>query len=84
MDKKELMEMQAQAIKEAALFQLMTKEARERFRRVEMVHPDNAHQALMTILQQAQLGRLKEVDDEALKSILNNINSKKDYKIIRK
>jgi len=75
---------QAEAVKEAALFNFMTREARERFRRVEMAHPDNAHKALMIILQEIQKGKVKQVNDETLKKLLSLLNQKKDYKIIRK
>jgi len=76
---------QVQAVKDAALFNFMTREARERFRRVEMAHPENANKALMTILQGVQTGRIKQVNDEMLKSILIDLKSKKtEYNIINK
>jgi len=75
---------QAEAVKEAALFNFMTREARERFKRVELAHPENAHKALMIILNEVQKGKLKQVDDLTLKKLLNIINEKKEYKIIRK
>lgn len=76
-------EKQAQAVKEAALFQFMTKDARERFRRVEMAHPKNAQRALMFILQKVQQGAIKQVDEELLKKILTSLNNKKEYNIIQ-
>ncbi|MBD3312691.1 hypothetical protein GF352_04535 [archaeon] len=77
-------EKQAQAVKEAALFKFMTKDARERFRRVEMAHPGNAQRALMFILQKIQQGAIKQVDDNLLKKILANLKNKKEYNIINK
>lgn len=73
-----------QELKESALFNFMTKEARERFRRVELVHPELAGKALMTVLQGVQSGRVKVVDDSLFKSILESVNGKRAFNIINK
>ena len=73
-----------QELKDSALFNFMTKEARERFRRVEMVHPELAGKALMTVLQGVQTGRVKVVDDNLLKTILENVNGRKEFNILNK
>lgn len=77
-------ERQASQLKETALFNFMTKEARERFRRVEMVHPDLASKALMNVLQGVQSGSVRMVNDNVLKSILERLNNNKEYNILRK
>lgn len=74
-----------ESIKEAALFNFMSKEARERYRRVEMSHPDNANKALMILMQAIQKGKVKQVNDELLKRVLAELNSNKmEYNIIKK
>ncbi len=75
---------QAEMMKQAALFNFMSKEARERFKRVEMVHPELAQKAFMTVLQFVQSGRIKEVDEDLLKNILTSLKENNDYKIIKK
>ncbi len=71
--------------KESALFNFMTKEARERYRRVEMAHPEIANKALTIILQGVQTGRIKQANDETLRKILKELNNvKKDYNILRR
>ena len=78
-------EQQVQAIKDAALFNFMTKDARERFRRVEMAHPESAQKVFMFIIQKIQQGSIKQVDDELLKKLLITFNAqKKDYNIINR
>jgi DNA-binding TFAR19-related protein (PDSD5 family) len=75
---------QAEALKEAALFNFMTKEARERFRRVEMAHPENANKALMIILEAIQERKISQINDDLLKKVLKEIVEKKEYKIVRR
>ena len=75
---------QLAAAKESALFNFMTKEARERYRRVEIAHPETANKALTIILQGVQTGRIKQANDETLRKILKELsNVKKSYNIIR-
>ncbi len=71
----------AEELKNAALFRFFTKEARERFRRVELVHKELANNALMIILQAVQTGRLSIVDDKTLKAILSSVNNKPNYRV---
>ncbi len=71
-------------LKETALFNFMTKEARERYRRVEMVHPELASKVLMTVLQGVQTGKVRMVNEESLKGILAQLNNNKNYNITRK
>ncbi|MFA5406831.1 MAG: DNA-binding protein [Candidatus Nanoarchaeia archaeon] len=75
---------QAEMMKQAALFNFMSKDARERFKRVEMVHPNVAQKALMMALQWVQAGRVNEVNDELLKNILSSVKENKEYNIINK
>jgi DNA-binding TFAR19-related protein (PDSD5 family) len=72
------------ALKESALFNFMTKEARERYRRVEMVHPELANKVLVRVLQGVQMGKVKVVNDELLKGFLTQLNDNKGFNIIQR
>lgn len=74
----------ANQIKDQVLFTFMSKEARERYRRVELVHPELAGKALMTILEGIQRGKLRSVDDNLLKTILGDLSARKESGIVRK
>ncbi len=74
----------AEELKQLALFKFMTKEARERFKRVEIAHPDLAQKALSVILQGVQTGRVRIIDDSTFKNILMELSStKKEFRIRR-
>lgn len=69
--------MEAEMVKKAATLNYMTREARERFNNVKLAHPEVADEALMVILDGVRRGRVRMIDDPALKSILTQIINKK-------
>jgi DNA-binding TFAR19-related protein (PDSD5 family) len=64
---------------------VLTKKALERYGNLKTAHPELAMQLLSLLGQAIQNGRIKRVDDEALKNLLRRIQPKKHkFKITRK
>lgn len=71
-------------LKKTIMKKILSKEAIERLGRIKMVKPDLAVQLEMYLVQLYQSGKLKEeISDEQLKMILENLTTKKDFKIIK-
>ena len=69
---------------EAVVKQLFTKEEKERFSNIKTAHPEKALQVLMIIGQAMQKGDIGRIDDDKLKSVLMQMNQKREIKITRK
>jgi len=77
--------LQLEAVKKAAMFKFMTKDARERLNRVKVAHPDLAEKVELALMQAIQLGHLNgSITDVQLKNILTEIIDKKKTRIVRK
>jgi len=75
---------QIEEMKNFLMKKLLSKEAIERLGRIKLVKPDLAAQLELYLIQLYQSGRLKgEVSDEQLKTILDVITTKKEFKIIK-
>jgi len=75
---------QIEEMKNFLMKKLLSKEAIERLGRIRLVKPDLAAQLELYLIQLYQSGRLKgEVSDEQLKTILDVITTKKEFKIIK-
>ena len=75
---------QIEEMKNFLMKKLLSKEAIERLGRIRLVKPELAAQLELYLIQLYQSGRLKgEVSDEQLKTILDVITTKKEFKIIR-
>ncbi|RLG13796.1 MAG: hypothetical protein DRN71_04200 [Candidatus Nanohalarchaeota archaeon] len=82
-EQRQLMEMQAQ-IKQI-MSTLLSKEAQERISNIRNIKPDFALQVEVYLVQLFQAGRLKPpLNDEQLKSILDQLVKKRELQIIRK
>ncbi len=75
---------QLEILKKKVLGQILTKEALERLNRVRLVKPELAEQVELYLIQIYQSGKLERVTDEKLKSVLQILSEKKDFKIKRK
>jgi programmed cell death protein 5 len=63
----------------------LTKKALERYGNIKTAHPELAIQLITLLGQAISTGRIKNVDDEALKNLLKRMQPKKDkFNIIRK
>jgi len=75
---------QIEEMKNFLMKKLLSKEAIERLGRIRLVKPELAAQLELYLIQLYQSGRLKgEVSDEQLKTILDVITTKKEFKIIK-
>ena len=59
----------------------LTKEALQRYGNIKAADPEKAIQLLVVLAKLIQMGRLKIVSDEELKSILAKLSEKRDTKI---
>ncbi|BFI73872.1 hypothetical protein YN1_8590 [Nanoarchaeota archaeon] len=59
----------------------LTREALDRLTNIKIVYPDKFVQAVLIIYQNIQTGRIKKVDEEILKTILERISEKRETKI---
>ncbi|MBW2995207.1 DNA-binding protein [Candidatus Woesearchaeota archaeon] len=64
--------------------QKFTKDALARFGNLKTGHPELAIQILVVLSEAIKAGKVNVVDDELLKSILKEMQSKKQTRIIRK
>lgn len=70
---------------EAMVKQHFTKEALERYGNIKAAHPETAYQLVLIIAQATQGGQLSQkIDDEMLKTILSQLNQKREITITRK
>ena len=79
-----MVEEQQQIIRKRYMFKYLTKEARERLNRVKLAHPDIAERVEIAIIQTVQTGAIKEINDEQLKQILQELSQDKKGFVIRK
>lgn len=71
-------------LKKIVLKRILSKNAFERLGRIKLVKPELASQLELYLVQLYQAGKIKsEISDEQLKTILETISSKKDYKILK-
>lgn len=74
-----------EVMRKAIMEKILTKRARERLGRLRLVKPDIAAQLELYLMQLYQTGKLNtQLTDEQLKSILEMLSSKKEFKIIRR
>lgn len=72
-------------VKKDVLKKVLSKEAFERLGRIRLVKPEIASQLELYLIQLFQTGKIKnQISDEQLKAILEKLNSKPKFKIIRK
>jgi len=75
---------QIEEMKKSLMKKLLTKEAIERLGRIKLVKPELAAQLELYLIQLYQSGRIKgEVSDGQLKTLLDAITTKKEFKIIK-
>jgi programmed cell death protein 5 len=75
---------QLEELKKIVLRKILTKEAFERLGRIRLVKPELAAQLELYLIQLYQQNKIKkEITDEQLKLILENLTSKKEFKIIK-
>jgi len=75
---------QFEEMKRLLMKKLLSKEAIERLGRIRLVKPELAAQLELYLIQLYQAGRIKgEVTDEQLKTILDAVTTKKEFKIIK-
>lgn len=71
-------------LKKTVMSRILSKEAIERLGRLKLVKPELANQLELYLLQLYQNGQIKGViTDEQIKTILNSLTKKKDFKIKR-
>lgn len=72
-------------LKKLILKQILSKGARERLGRIKLVKPQIALQLELYLVQLYQAGKIKsQISDEQLKTILETLTAKKEFKIIKK
>lgn len=78
------MEAQLEATKKMIMKKILSKGAWERLSRIKLVKPELAAQLELYLVQLFQAGKIKnEISDEQIKMILENLSSKKSFKILR-
>lgn len=76
---------EVEEIKKGVLKKILSKEAFERLGRIRLVKPEIASQLELYLIQLFQAGKIKtQISDEQLKSILERLDSKPKFRIIRK
>lgn len=71
-------------LKKNVLKKILSREASERLGRIRLVKPDLANQLEFYLVQLYETGKIAgEVSDEQIKTILDMISSKKNFKIIK-
>lgn len=72
-------------MRKAIMQKILTKKARERLGRLRLVKPEIAAQLELYLMQLYQAGKLTtQLTDEQLKSILEMLSSKKEFRIIKR
>lgn len=75
---------QLEELKKIVLKRILSKQAFERLARIKLVKPEIAAQLELYLLQLYQQNKIKkEISDNELKLILENLTSKKEFKIIK-
>jgi len=71
-------------LKKKIIQKILSKEAVERLGRVRLSKPELAEQVELYLIQLYKAGKLKEeISDDQLKTILETLATKKDFRIIR-
>ncbi len=71
-------------VKEVILHKILTKEAKERLKRIKLVKPELANQLELYLVQLYNAGQIRSViTDDQMKRILESLSSKKSFRIIR-
>ena len=71
-------------MKKIVLKKVLSKAAYERLGRIRMVKPELVAQLELYLVQLVQAGKIKsEISDEQLKLIVENLTSKREFKIIK-
>ena len=76
-DREEALEEQKESIKQEA-YQHMTKEAISRLGNVRAANPELAHAVSAQIARLGKMGQIKQVDDDSLKDILQELQKDKE------
>ncbi|MEM5791052.1 MAG: DNA-binding protein [Candidatus Aenigmatarchaeota archaeon] len=72
-------------MKKDVLKKVLSKEAFERLGRIRLVKPEMASQLELYLIQLFQTGKIKnQISDEQLKAILEKLDSKPKFRIIKK
>lgn len=75
---------QIEEMKKAVLKKVLTKEATERLGRIKLVKPDIANQLELYLVQLYHSGKITTmIDDEQLKTILEQISAKPKFRILK-
>jgi programmed cell death protein 5 len=83
--KKEIEKQQMELLKKAATLKYMTKEARERLNHVKIIKPELAEKVEVSLLQAIQAGQIRNrISESQIIKILEEINERKKFRIIRK
>jgi len=71
-------------MKKNILKKFLSKGAIERLGRIRLIKPELVAQLELYLVQMYQLGKIKEeISEQQLKTILENLSSKKEFKIIK-
>lgn len=74
-----------EVMRKAIMQEILTKKARERLARLRLVKPEVAAQLELYLMQLYQAGKITtQLTDEQLKSILEMLSSKKEFRIIKR
>ncbi|MCD6215661.1 MAG: DNA-binding protein [Candidatus Aenigmarchaeota archaeon] len=78
-------QLELENLKKTILLNVLTKEARERLNNIRIVKPELANQIELYMVQLYQSGQISgKIDEDQLKKILNILQRKREFKIIRK
>ncbi|RLJ04247.1 MAG: hypothetical protein DRP08_02175 [Candidatus Aenigmatarchaeota archaeon] len=78
-------QLELEKLKKTILLNVLTKEARERLNNIRIVKPELANQIELYMVQLYQSGQISgKIDEDQLKKILNILQRKREFKIIRK
>lgn len=79
------MDEELEEVKKDVLKKVLSKEAFERLGRIRLVKPEMASQLELYLIQLFQTGKIKnQISDEQLKAILEKLDSKPKFRIIKK
>jgi len=84
MNEGEMQQQEMEQMKKMVMKKILDKSAIERMGRIRLVKPEVANQLELYLMQLYQSGKLKNViTEQQLIMILDSLNAKKDFKIIR-
>lgn len=85
MDEQNEADKKIEELKKVILFKFLTKPARERLNMVRITHPEIASKIELAVMQSLQAGEIKrQIDENEIKLILDQITEKRESKIIRR